>query len=202
MSAGRFHPTKETLIKTVLELLKTQSVDEINSDEVLEKSGISKGSMYHHFEDFSDLLEHAQVARFAGFVDRSIDSIASLLVIKDKQEFAEGLRGVTKFTQSTALKEQRLHRVTAISRAGVSERMRKNLATEQSRLTAALADLYREVVNRGWGNPKLKPETLAVFIQAYTLGQIVNDYVDDQMDLENWLWLIDTFMSDIALKSD
>lgn len=200
MLNGRFHPTKETLIRTVLELLRTQSVDEINSDEVLEKSGISKGSMYHHFVDFSDLLEHAQVARFAGYVDRSIDSIAELLVIKDKEQFLEGLRGVTKFTQSAALKEQRLHRVTAISRAGVSERMRENLGAEQSRLTAALADLFRECVNRGWANPKVKPETLAVFIQAYTLGNIVNDYVDEQMDLNNWLWLIDTIMNDVLFK--
>lgn len=202
MFSGRFHPTKETLIRTVLELLETRSVDEINSDEVLEKSGISKGSMYHHFQDFSDLLEHAQVARFASYVDRSIDSIAELLIIKNKADFLEGLRGVTKFTQSTALKEQRLHRVTAISRAGVSERMRENLATEQARLTAALADLFREVINRGWGNPKLKPETLAVFIQAYTLGQIVNDYVDDQMDLDNWLWLIDTIMIDVIMDTE
>lgn len=202
MFSGRFHPTKETLIRTVLELLQTQSVDEINSDEVLEKSGISKGSMYHHFADFSDLLEHAQVARFAGFVDRSIDSISELLVIKNKEDFLEGLRGVTKFTQSARLKEQRLHRVTAISRAGVSERMRENLGAEQARLSAALADLFREVINRGWGNPKLKPETLAVFIQAYTLGQIVNDYVDEQMDLDNWLWLIDSIMIDVIMKTD
>lgn len=202
MNSGRFHPTKETLIRTVLELLETQSIDEINSDEVLEKSGISKGSMYHHFQDFGDLLEHAQVARFAGYVDNSIDSIASLLSIRDKKEFAEGLRGVTKHTQSVALKNSRLHRVTAISRAGVSDRMRENLGREQERLTAALADLFREVVNRGWGNPKLQPQTLAVFIQAYTIGIIVNDYVDEQMELDNWLWLIDTIMSDVILKSE
>ena len=58
------------MIETVVNLLQTQSVDEINSDQVLEISGISKGSMYHHFEDFSDLIEHAQVARFASFVDQ------------------------------------------------------------------------------------------------------------------------------------
>jgi len=202
MASGHFHPTKEALIHTVLELLETQSVDVISSDEVLEKSGISKGSMYHHFEDFSDLLEHAQVARFASYVDRSIDSISALLVIQDKAEFEEGLQGVTRYTQSEALKESRLHRVTAISRAGVSERMRVHLAEEQARLTAALADLFREVVNRGWGNPQLEPQTLAVFIQAYTIGIVVNDYVDEKMNMENWLWLIDTIMSDVLMKTN
>jgi AcrR family transcriptional regulator len=199
---SQFHPTKELLIETVLEILKTESIDQINSDQVLEKSGISKGSMYHHFEDFGDLLEHAQVRRFAGFVDYSIHSISQLLTVKTKQELLDGLRLVTRYTQSAELKGQRLYRVTAIANAGQSERMRKNLAAEQNRLTAALADLFREVVARGWGNPKVQPQTLAVFIQAYTMGNIVNDFVDEKMDLENWLWLIDTIMSDVLMKSD
>ena len=120
--------------------------------------------------------------------------------MKTKQELLDGLRLVTRYTQSAELKEQRLYRVTAIANAGRSERMRKNLATEQNRLTAALADLFREVISRGWGNPKVQPQTLAVFIQAYTMGNIVNDYVDEKMDLENWLWLIDTIMSDVLMK--
>ena len=80
------HPTKEALINVVLDLLKTESLVEVHSEEVLHKSGISKGSMYHHFEDFQDLLEQAQVRRYGAFVDRSIVSIAHLLVIKDKEE--------------------------------------------------------------------------------------------------------------------
>ena len=202
MLKGRFHPTKETLIRTVLELLDSQSVDEVNSDDVLEKSGISKGSMYHHFEDFTDLLEHAQVARFASYVDKSIDMLSSLLVIRDREEFANGIRQVTKFTQSISLKPERLYRATALSRAGVSDRMKANLSAEQSRLSAALADLYREVINRGWGNPQVKPETVAVFIQAYTLGMIVDDYVEEPMDHENWLFLIDLVLNRVLFTGE
>ena len=51
------HPTKEALIDAVLELLQSEHLVEVTSEEVLEKSGISKGSLYYHFEDFSDLLE-------------------------------------------------------------------------------------------------------------------------------------------------
>ena len=57
------HPTKRALITTVLEQLKTLKPSEITSESVLDKSGISKGSLYHHFEDFDDLIETAQVIR-------------------------------------------------------------------------------------------------------------------------------------------
>ena len=49
------HPTKQTLIDTVLALMEKKSIEQISSDEVLEISNISKGSLYHHFEDFPEL---------------------------------------------------------------------------------------------------------------------------------------------------
>ncbi len=57
------HPTKTHLIETAVKLLDTQLPHEIAVDEILDKSGISKGSLYHHFEDLAELLEAAQVAR-------------------------------------------------------------------------------------------------------------------------------------------
>jgi CDGSH-type Zn-finger protein len=69
----RLHPTKEELIKYCrwfCWILLT--LDEITSENVLDISGISRGSLYHHFEDFSELLELAQVRRFASYVNKSI----------------------------------------------------------------------------------------------------------------------------------
>jgi AcrR family transcriptional regulator len=198
MLKGHFHPTKETLIRTVVHLLSEKSADQLSSDEVLELSGISKGSMYHHFEDFSDLIEHALVARFAGFVDQSIELLTTILnQSKSRTQMLEGIKDVTRFTQSEKLKSQRLERVSAIAKAGHSARMNQNLRIEQERLTEALADLFREVRNRGWGNPDLDPTTVSVLIQSYTMGKIVNDYADTPMDPDKWIFLIDTLLEKV-----
>lgn len=196
------HPTKEALIKTVLSLLEEKHLNEITSDEVLQKSGISKGSMYHHFEDFSDLLEQVQIRRFANYVDETSGLVVKALQIQDKEEFIAAIRGVTRATQSEDMKSQRLYRVKAMAGVGQSERLRRYYATEQERLSSALADLFRELVSRGWGNPRIQPQTLAVFIQSYTMGQIVNDYVETQMERENWMWLIDAIMEQIILNPE
>ena len=66
--ATRVHPTKALLISTTVKLLDTKLPNEIAVDEILETSGISKGSLYHHFEDLSELLEVAQVERYAAWV--------------------------------------------------------------------------------------------------------------------------------------
>ena len=61
MPWASMHPTKAVLVRTVVELLDTQMPSEIHADNVLEISGISKGSLYHHFEDLGELVETAQV---------------------------------------------------------------------------------------------------------------------------------------------
>jgi hypothetical protein len=196
------HPTKEALINVVLDLLKTESLVEVHSEEVLHKSGISKGSMYHHFEDFQDLLEQAQVRRYGAFVDSSIVSITQLLVIEGKEEFKIALRSITQEIQSPNLKQQRLHRVKAIAATEMSPRMQKYMAVEQERLNLALTDLFRELQHRGWSNPKLEPRTLAIFFQAITIGQIVNDYADTQLNVDNWYWLLNSIMEELVLKTE
>lgn len=75
----RIHPTKALLISTTVTLLDTKLPNEIAVDEILEASGISKGSLYHHFEDLGELLEIAQVERYAAWVDRSVDALVQMI---------------------------------------------------------------------------------------------------------------------------
>ena len=54
MTPGVVHPTKETLIETVVNLLQTQSVDEINSDPVTVAVLIQSYTMGKIVDDFAD----------------------------------------------------------------------------------------------------------------------------------------------------
>ena len=73
------HPTKAILVETVVEMLETNKPDDIQADKVLEISGISKGSLYHHFEDLGELVESAQVARYSKWISISIDVMTNIL---------------------------------------------------------------------------------------------------------------------------
>lgn len=195
------HPTKLLLINTVLELLKHEHLQDITIEEVVAESGISRGSLYHHFEDFADLLEQAQIKRFSNYVDMTSNLVAEALSLSSKDEFVRAIRVVTRQTQSEEMRDQRLHRIKAVAAVGQSERMRKYYSQEQERLTATIATMYSELLNRGWGNPNIQPVTIAVFIQSYTMGQAINDYVETKMDRDNWISLIDLIMESIILDS-
>ena len=192
------HPTKQTLLDTVVYLLNSKLPAEINSEEVLEMSGISKGSLYYHYADFSELIEQALIVRFARYVDASIASLSQVLrTARTKTELFEGLKMVTRRTQSEEMKEGRYERLVSMAAAIRSPRMQLALGVEQERLTEALADLFRESQERGWGNKDFQPRVIAVMVQAYTIGKIVDDITPTHMNEENWALLIDAFLERI-----
>lgn len=181
------HPTKTRLIETTAELLEKQFPQEIQVDEILEKSGISKGSLYHHFEDLGELLEAAQVFKYAAWVDRSIGLIVPVLSsVKTREEIIQGLAVLTKYTQSSEYRATRFYRARTLANSEVSDRFRKALGIEQDRLTAALEDLVAEAKNKGLFKAHLDNRVIAVFIQSYTLGKIVDDIVPSPIFQETW----------------
>ena len=192
------HPTKSRLIETTAELLESQFPEDIQVDEILEKSGISKGSLYHHFEDLGELLEAAQVSRYAGWVDRSIGLIVPVLSsARNRDDIIEGLKTLTKYTQSPEYKATRFTRARALAKSETSSRFQRALGLEQERLNVALQDLVEEAKNKGLFKASLDSHVVAVFIQSYTLGKIVDDIVPVPMGQENW----DNFILDMLIAT-
>ena len=190
------HPTKEALINTVVVMLNETPPHGITIESVLEKSGISRGSLYHHFVDYQELIEAAQVRRYAAYIDGSIALLSSILQgTKTRDEMVVRVREVTRISQS--MQANRIDRAHTIAAALASDRMREMLSVEQARLTAWIADLYREVLERGWGNPALDPASVGIMIQAYTFGRIVDDISAEPVDPEKWLDLITTILETV-----
>jgi AcrR family transcriptional regulator len=185
------HPTKDELIKTVVVLLDHLTLDEITSEKVLEISGISRGSLYHHFQDFAELLELAQVRRFSNYVNNSIAILTEVFeAVGNREELISKLTEVAKIFQAPNLADSRIERLTAISKVMHNPRMAAALGNEQERLTETIADLYRDLLARGIGNPALHPRTAAVLFQAYSLGRAVDDFTVTHIDQENWLYAV------------
>jgi AcrR family transcriptional regulator len=169
------------------------SREEISSEMILKESGISKGSMYHHFEDLDHLLEHAMLRRYSDWVDSSIVSIAQALTTGNSAEdIYEAAVAMTTRTQDPAMKSERLYRAELLGMASHSPRLARQLNIEQQRLTDSLTDLIREVQERGFFNKEQDPRAIAVFIQAYTLGKVVDDFSDNPVNPESWNLLVNT----------
>ena len=185
----RIHPTKEKLIETMAELMNERALHEIQVDDVLRESNISKGSLYHHFENFEDLTEAALIARFSNSVDRSIELVAGAIhEAKSADEFLEKIIYVTTVTQGPERAQFRLERARVIGLSVNSPKLAKLLETEQDRLTEAMTDVVREGQVKGWVSDKFDPKTIAVFMQAYTLGRVIDDVASPEASVNSDDW--------------
>ena len=181
------HPTKTKLIDTAIQFLKRMPIEEVSVEIILKESNISKGSMYHHFEDLGELLDTAIIEQFAKWVDESIKVLSEVLTAAtSRQEMYDGLVKVTDITQAASLHPVRLQRVQAIAKAHGNPKMSHLLQVEQDRLTEAISDIIIDSQDKSLLKKDVDPKALAVFIQAYTLGKIIDDISGEQCNQEGW----------------
>jgi AcrR family transcriptional regulator len=192
------HPTKSSLIECAADLLDKYRFDEITVEMVLDRSSISKGSLYHHFEDIYHLLEAAMIVRYARYVDTNITALQSLLsTAKTGEEFYLGLSQLTAITQGEGMKRARQERALTIGRAITSPRMSVLLQGEQQRLTDALAQLIKDAQGRNLCNAEIESHALAVLMQAWTLGKIVDDLSENPVDNDAYLALVNRVIKEV-----
>jgi hypothetical protein len=71
-----------------------------------------------------------------------------------------------------------------------SPRFHDALGKEQERLTEAFIDLFKEAQNKGWMSTDIDARAAAVFVQAYTVGRVVDDIAPEKVDPDAWISLI------------
>jgi AcrR family transcriptional regulator len=183
---------REALISACERLLTAHAPSEITTAMLLAEADVARGTLYHHFESASALVETTLLEAFSRHVDANITALRALVDhSKDLAEFAEGLRQVTKVSQGAARKDTRFARTRLIAYSESSPTLRKTLSREQERLTTAIAGIVVTGQKKGWVKRSIKPRAAAVLIQAYTLGKIVDDVAEAQMAESDWNALID-----------
>jgi hypothetical protein len=131
------------------------------------------------------------VERFALYVEEDIVNITGVvLAATSKDDLLARLDAISVATHSPERAARRGDRMEILSSARHSEKMKQALGPVQARLTSSLADLVREMQSRGWASQVISPEAVAVFIQAYTLGFVVNDVSSEQIEMSQWHQLI------------
>ena len=182
------HPTAQRLIDATLELLERLPVEKVLVEEVLERSGVSRSSLYHHFEDFPDLVEHALAAQFAS-VSRALLALLSDLsdTPRSAEDFRQRVLAANRSVHSPENFSYRMRRVVTFAAADRNERFRRTLAREQQLLTDGYVDMVFNAQRHGWVDQDLDPDAVAVLLQACATGRIVDDVAERHVDPTQWI---------------
>jgi AcrR family transcriptional regulator len=181
------HPTAQLLIETVVNLLDQKSVDYITSEEVLQLSGISRGSMYHHFHDFEDLVDTALVKRFSRYIAETNAGFIALSL----KDLRAALKRMTHTVHVPERAQYRFERIRIFGRASEHPNLRAKLAIEQDSLTDTMELHVAQWQERGFLVKDFTARSIAVAIQAIVIGRVVDEIADKHVDREDWLALMD-----------
>lgn len=183
----RTHPTHDRLIASTQQLLNQYPISEITTEMVLVHSGVSRGSLYHHFNDMSDLLAKTLYATFSELADQNIKMIEELIEKSHSQaDFIKSAHLFNKVAQAPDRRGVRFDRLRLISLASENEQAVKILEKEQKRLTAAYKLVFETAQENGWIAKDIDAHAAAVFIQAYTFGRVIDDISEDKVDPAAW----------------
>ena len=123
MTKGVEHATHRALIDCGVELAKEFGMYSFTVEQLLTKSGISKGSLYHHFEDFNDLVECVQVRVFTEYVELDISAIQRALdAATDRDKFVNLISLITRTALQPQRSTSRIQRARIISATQGRER--------------------------------------------------------------------------------
>ncbi len=168
-------------------MLDSENPHDILVDEVLRRSGVQRGSLYHFFGDFPSLVRATLLHRFS--VNVAADGAAMQAVAErasSKEDYWNKIKELSALTQVPERAGVRAERARLISLASSDTDFAVALASEQQRVTESMAKAIAAAQGKGWVAEHLNPHAIAVFLQAYSLGRAVDDVSAEHLDNEHW----------------
>ena len=202
MSKNVEHATHRVLIDCGVELAKEFGMYGFTVEQLLTTSGISKGSLYHHFEDFVDLVECVQVRIFTEYVKIDISAIQRALdAATDREKFVNLISLITRTALQPQRSISRIQRARIISATQGRERFAARIGHEQKLLNDQMTRVISVGQERGWISPHFDAQALAIFVQGYAFGLILNDVAKERVEPEELAAVIDSVIANFLIGS-
>ncbi len=186
------HDSRQELIDAALDIIVTRGIDAVRIEDVCERVGVTKGSLYWHFQDRQGLIREAlfeQLRRLSAeqieALDEAIDSGAG------RDEYLVRVAGtlVDPFDPDEA--EARWQRWELLATARRDPELRGLMADLQRSHQRYLVGIMSKAQDRGILRRDADPAAVAAAITAIGLGSNNLSYLDsDGPTPEAWSGLL------------
>jgi len=179
--------TRQRLIELALLELDTKGLSGFDLDDLLVKSKISKGSLYHHFGSKNGLIIAAEIHLLLESYDQG-NQLLRLLTenAQNIDEFASHLELMVRTATNTESEESRRRRVRALALAQHNPSLAEKFRKSQIEGSNYLANTIQIAVDKGWLRPDIDVRAFSYFQQAVFFGHMLLD-ISGEGDLkEPW----------------
>ena len=184
----RKKPDLDAIIEVAIELVLQHGDSGFRIEELIERTGISKSSLYLHFGDRDGLVGLALSTVFLRDIRNNVDDAAVLLAdIKNRKQMEEAIPQLVELALNTP-DISRWQRVMVLASAKNRPEMMKRVSEGQTMVNTAIEELVRGLQNSGVVRIDLDAREIGVLIQTAIIGRIFRD-IDSEItaeDLDKW----------------
>ena len=178
-------------LKTIARILKAAEEEmaehgfvKFSVDGVIERSGVARSSVYHHFGGRDGLISAVETASTMKSLERGTAEFEKILdgISSGEEAFALIEYGIRIF-RSSENRQRRQRRISTLAAAQSAPAIREVLMQEQQQGSENLARLLAKVKERGLADPVEPFLGLAYVIQSLLVGRVLVD-ISDNEDLD------------------
>jgi AcrR family transcriptional regulator len=186
--APRKTPDLAEVIAITTQLLLEHGEGGFRIEDVIEKTGISKSSLYLHFGDRDGLVAAAYAELFTIDTNRNISQAIAAFSTVESYEQLDSIIGLLVGALVQTPGDVRWNRIDVLAAARHRPEFLARITEAQTRMNSALEEVFR--VQQALGNVRkdMDPREMAVLIQAVSFGRLFRD-IDSRMkkdDLTQW----------------
>jgi AcrR family transcriptional regulator len=186
--APRKTPDLAEVIAVTTQLLLEHGEGGFRIEDVIEKTGISKSSLYLHFGDRDGLVAAAYAELFTIDTNRNISQAIAAFSTVESYEQLDSIIGLLVGALVQTPGDVRWNRIDVLAAARHRPEFLARITEAQTRMNSALEEVFR--VQQALGNVRkdMDPREMAVLIQAVSFGRLFRD-IDSRMkkdDLTQW----------------
>jgi AcrR family transcriptional regulator len=180
-------PTRQRLLELALIELDKNGLSGFDLDDLLARSKISKGSLYHHFGSKNGLIIAAEVHLLLATYDEG-NRLLRLLIenTKNADEFASHMELMVRTATNAESEESRQRRVRALALAQHNPGLAKEIRKSQIVGTNYLAETMQIAVDNGWLRSDINVKAFSYWQQGMFFGHKLLDITDEDDLKDPW----------------
>jgi AcrR family transcriptional regulator len=197
------HPTKLQLLDAAEDLLERNGPLGFGIEDLQSATGISTGSIYHHFKDFREIVVTALARRSYRSAQRDVTALLEVILQSDdRASFLTALRSMLDDIYSKRRAIDRMERLELLAMTRTKPDFFRAIREEQRQGTESFAGLVRVAQDRAWISKELDPSAFAAFLQSCTFGTVLNDISADPVSPEKMIDLVMQLLEGLAPRPD
>jgi AcrR family transcriptional regulator len=180
--ALRSEATRRALLDAALADMEATGEASIRITKVLQESGITNGSLYHHFGSREGLVQAAIAERFLGSVTKGLAVFTRRVAeVGSTEELFEVFREELVRIGSPDVQAQRVHRMTALAAALPRADLLERIIADQARYFDGAADAIGRLRDQGFVRGDIDVRAFAAWFLGLSLSRLLSD-IDPDLD--------------------